>query len=66
MATIEKDRRAILAFMWTTLTGILAILGVYMAYEGIWKVEDIVSLISPFITLDAIFIRDYFHDKAEK
>lgn len=62
----EKDRRAILAFMWTLLTGALAFLGVFMAYQGKWKVEDITSLLSVFIPLDAIFIRDYFHDKAEK
>lgn len=52
--------------MWTLLTAAVAILGIFMAYKGKWEVKDIVSLLGVFIPLDAIFIRDYFHDKAEK
>jgi hypothetical protein len=64
--TKKKTEEQFWLFMWTLLTGALAIFGVLMAYQGKWKVEDITSLLGVFIPLDAIFIRDYFHDKAEK
>ena len=55
----EKDYRAWLAFLWT---GITALLVVIMAWRG-YSVQDIATMASPFLTLDAVFINSYFKSK---
>jgi len=58
-APTETDYRAWLAFIWTFLTFAIAILALLKNLD----VKDIITIISPFVTLDAVFINAYFKSK---
>lgn len=55
----NADYRAIIAGLWTLLTGAIVLLGIYKSYS----IQDIGVLLIPFITLDTVFINAYFKSK---
>jgi hypothetical protein len=58
----DTDYRAIIAFVWSFLTFALGFYMIYIQGNSL-ELDNILALLSPFLTLDAIFINSYFKSK---